>query len=128
MSMNYDLPDYIDPDLFAQWIDWRKDSTRKKLTAKSLERIIKLGITKLETLHNQGHDVNQCIEETLFNEWKGFFPPKVQYGTQQRSDSQALSRTDQKRADAMRKFLNKSSGMGGDVERAGGSGGNVVRS
>ena len=68
-----ELPDYIEPDLFQEWIEWRKERNGK-LSAKSLERIVKLGITKLNKLKEQGYDPNVCIENTIFNEWKGFFP------------------------------------------------------
>ena len=108
------LPDYIDPDLFQEWIEWRKESSRKKLAEKSLQRIIKLGISKLEKLHGQGYDPNICIENTIFNEWRGFFP----YDRSETNNRvfNGTSRADQARAEIERLFGEDESVEAGHAE------------
>jgi hypothetical protein len=110
-----DLPDFIDPDLFQQWIEWRKE-LNGKLSDKSLERIVKLGITKLTRLHSEGYDTSICIENTIINEWKGFFPHDRSQASN-RVHGGFVSRADQTRAEIDRLF-----GAGEDADASGGDG------
>ena len=114
--MNDSLPEWIDADLFSQWIEWRKEASKKKLTDKSLNRIVKLGITSLGRLKDQGFDPNRCIENTILNEWKGFFP----YDRNQASNG--FSGPPLSRADTTRAAIDELFATGTDANAQGGYG------
>lgn len=67
------LPSYIDPDTWAAFLEMRKAIPKVPYTAAAQ----KLGIKKLMQLHDEGHDAQQCLEESLENGWRSFFPPKA---------------------------------------------------
>lgn len=55
------------------WHEYLK--LRKELKYNCNKRCIKLLITKLEKLKNEGHDVNQSIKNAIGGGWKSFYPP-----------------------------------------------------
>lgn len=73
------LPEYIDKDLWADFIEGRKEMQAKNRIPWT-ETAKKRLIMKCERLHEQGHDVNQCLEESICNCWRSVFPPKIQHG------------------------------------------------
>lgn len=66
-----EVPDFIDGDLWLEWIEYRKEK-KKKLTPLQAKKQIK----KLTDWHNEGIDVNQVIETSISNGWQGLFKPK----------------------------------------------------
>jgi hypothetical protein len=63
------LPDYIDPDLWTDFIQHRKEM-KKKLTPTSTRYLLK----KLARYHSEGIDVNASIMQALEGTWQGIFP------------------------------------------------------
>lgn len=62
------LPDYIDSDLWSDFIQHRKE-IRHKVTPTTLTFLLK----KLATWNMNGVDVNRCIEISIENGWQGIF-------------------------------------------------------
>ncbi len=67
------LPAYIDPDTWTAFLEMRKAIPKVPYT----DAAQKLGIKKLMQLHDQGYDAQKCLEDSLENGWRSFFPPKV---------------------------------------------------
>lgn len=65
------LPSWVDAELFAEYVQQRKDDG-KKMSPRSL----KGRIERLYQLHDAGHDVNQSIEEALNGHWLDFYEPR----------------------------------------------------
>lgn len=66
-----EVPDWIDPKHWAQWIAHRA-GMKKPLTAHAQQ----LSIEKLGKLRAQGHDPNEIVSESIVNGWQGLFAPK----------------------------------------------------
>lgn len=66
-----EIPPYLNPETWADWVAYRK-SIKKPIT----ETTFKHQIRELEKLHAAGHDVNECISQSIANGWQGIFPPK----------------------------------------------------
>ena len=62
------IPDYIDSDLWLDFIQHRKE-IRHKLTPIAQKFILK----KLAKFHLDGMDVNLAIVQTIENGWQGIF-------------------------------------------------------
>ena len=62
------IPDYIDPDLWCDFIQHRKE-IRHKLTDTTQKFILK----KLARFHQDGMDVNAAIVQSIENGWQGIF-------------------------------------------------------
>lgn len=66
-----DLPDYIDPEAWAAYLD-----TRKAAKVATTEYAKKLLLAKARELHAQGHDVNASIADAITGSYKSLYPPK----------------------------------------------------
>ena len=67
-------PDWLDQDLFNEFIAMRKQKGKRfELT----EAGIRIGIKKLSRLRDDGEDVDEVIEQSIFEKWQGFFPVKT---------------------------------------------------
>lgn len=64
------LPDWIDNNVWSEFLQHRK-----KLKAPMSEYAQKLAINKLEKLRGEGFDVTDIIHTSIYNGWKGLFPP-----------------------------------------------------
>ena len=67
--MQIPIPTFIDPDHWEEFKRMRKEDIKKPLT----EYAEKLAIKKLSRWHEEGYDIDEIIEDTLFNQWQGFF-------------------------------------------------------
>lgn len=67
-----DLPDYIDPECWAGFIEMRKSMNKKAWTP----RAEKMALKRLEEYNNQGFNANDILDQSTFNCWKGLFPVK----------------------------------------------------
>ena len=65
------LPEFIDLDL---WNDFLVQ--RKKLKAPNTDRALNSLLKKLANYYHNGHNVNDIIQESYDNGWKGVFEPK----------------------------------------------------
>lgn len=65
-----ELPDYIDAEIWAEWIAYRREDKKKPAS----ERSQKMTLTKLEKLYLQGYDVNALIQHAIELEWQGVYP------------------------------------------------------
>ena len=65
------IPDFIDIEIWKEWEQYRKEK-KQKLTATTVARQIK----QLEQWHNQGHNVNGIISNSIAQGWTGLFEPK----------------------------------------------------
>lgn len=72
------LPSYIDPDLWQDFVEGRKEMQKQKIPFTEVAK--KRLLMKCIKLHDEGHDVNACLEESICNCWRSVFPPKVQHG------------------------------------------------
>lgn len=78
--LNIDLPEGISPATWGNWIAYRRE---RKLTI--AETTIKAQVNKLMKWHNEGHDANAVIEQSIANGWQGLFEPKNQTTQPQRT-------------------------------------------
>ena len=63
------LPDYIDEEIWGEWIAYRREDKKKPAS----ERSQKLTLTKLAKLHEHGYDVNGLIQHAIEFEWQGVY-------------------------------------------------------
>ncbi len=75
------LPSYIDADLWADFVEGRKEMQKQKIPFTEVAK--KRLLMKCIKLHNEGHDVNACLEESICNCWRSVFPPKTAQKPQQ---------------------------------------------
>jgi len=66
-----DLPYFIDPGLWASFLQHRKE-IRHKVTPTTRTFLFK----KLQRLNDNGQNVNRCIEQSLEEGWRGIFAIK----------------------------------------------------
>lgn len=66
-----DLPDFIDKERFAAFVEMRS-ANRKKLTM-AAKRLL---VIKLVQLHREGHDPNTALDEATLGGWSGVYAPK----------------------------------------------------
>lgn len=67
------IPDYINPDLWQDFIQHRRE-IRHKLTPTATKFLLK----KLDKFHTNGIDVNACLTRAIENGWQGVFEIKPQ--------------------------------------------------
>ena len=65
------LPEFIDAELFANFIQHRKE-IKKPLTPHARDLIIK----KLSDFNSRGLDANKALENSIINGWQGVFEPR----------------------------------------------------
>lgn len=90
------LPSYIDPELWTDFIDGRREMQKKSrvpFTAVAQKRIL----MKLMKLHDEGYDANQALEDAICNSWRSVFPPKQDVRAMQANKPAALSFQEQDR-------------------------------
>ena len=76
------LPDFIDAELFANFIQHRKE-IKKPLTPNAKNLIIK----KLSDFNSRGLDANKALENSIINGWQGVFEPRSnKFNYQKNSD------------------------------------------
>ena len=76
------LPDFIDAELFANFIQHRKE-IKKPLTPHARDLIIK----KLSDFNSRGLDANKALENSIINGWQGVFEPRSnKFNYQKNSD------------------------------------------
>jgi len=63
------IPDYINPDLWADFLQHRRE-IRHKLTPTATKFLLR----KLEKFHNDKINVNDCLTRAIENGWQGVFP------------------------------------------------------
>jgi len=80
-----DVPSYIDGDAWLAFIE-----CRKRLKAPNTERAIKLILSKLAKFHAEGLNVNEIIDQSVENGWKGVFAPKGSKNNLQTNISEAM--------------------------------------
>lgn len=69
---NIILPEWLPEDSWNSWIEYR-ESIKAKLTVRAAE----LCIAKLTSLHEQGQDASEVIEQSIMSgKWTGLFPVK----------------------------------------------------
>lgn len=66
-----DIPNFIDGEVWTEWIQHRKEIRKALKPTQS-----KAQIKKLTKWHEQGHDVNQIINQSITNGWAGLFELK----------------------------------------------------
>lgn len=79
-NLPYNLPIYIDSELFADYL-----ALRKKIKAVNSERAIKILIGKLEDIKNKGQDPNKAIERSIESSWKTVYEEKNNGNNQSKS-------------------------------------------
>ncbi len=65
------LPEWIDPEIWAGWLEMRK-----KMGESPTSLALKIAINKLTRLKATGQDPNEILRESILNNWKGVFPLK----------------------------------------------------
>jgi hypothetical protein len=66
------LPSFLDIELWDDYKAYRKE-LKRPLTAIAEKRAIR----KLKLFHEQGNNITEVIENTIHNNWLGFFPIKI---------------------------------------------------
>lgn len=84
--MGISLPDFIDPNLWQEYLAYKKER-REKLSTKGIE----MKFSEWAKWANEGIDVNACIREAMRNEWQGVFKPKPTYKAKVASGAQGIS-------------------------------------
>jgi len=65
------IPDWIDPELWAAFIEMRKAKGKHAPLTEAGKRLLILKLGKLQAL---GNPPNEVIAESVMNGWSGFFP------------------------------------------------------
>lgn len=68
-----ELPDWLDAELWAEWVAYRK-AARKPMTQRAEE----LAIAKLGEICAQGFTAKNVIENAIVSGWQGLYAPKTQ--------------------------------------------------
>ena len=80
------LPDYIDSNLWSDFIQHRKE-IRHKLTPTATKYLL----IRLSTFHNQGIDVNLCITQSIENGWQGIFEATIKKEAMPKTETEILA-------------------------------------
>lgn len=64
------LPDWLPTDAWEGYI-----AMRKQLKKPATVYAQKLAIGRLLDMKEQGHDVREVLEQSIFNSWQGLYPP-----------------------------------------------------
>ena len=65
------IPDWIEPELWAAYLEMRK-----KIKRPMTDYAQRLAFRKLEGFRQKGHDVTAIIEESIMQSWQGLFEPR----------------------------------------------------
>ena len=69
------LPDYIEPQAWADFVAMRKKKGSRAPWTEGAER---LTLRKLAEMHEQGFDATASLEQSVMHGWAGVFPVKGQ--------------------------------------------------
>lgn len=69
------LPEWIPAEAWAGYVEMRKETLKKPLKT---DRAIKLAISTLEKLRDQGQDVTAVLDQSTFKGWQGLFAVPVE--------------------------------------------------
>ena len=69
------LPDYIDPQAWADFVAMRRKKGSRAPWTEGAER---LTLRKLAEMHEQGFDATASLEQSVMHGWAGVFPVKAQ--------------------------------------------------
>ena len=75
LPLQDDLPAWIPADVWTAFIDHRK-AIKHPLT----KRALTFAISRLSKLRDQGNDPVEVIEQSILNDWRGFFPVAARGG------------------------------------------------
>lgn len=64
-----ELPDWVDVELWNEWIAYRREDKKKAASARSQLMTLR----KLERLVAQGYDANRLLEHAIEHEWQGVY-------------------------------------------------------
>lgn len=67
--MKVDLPDWVDPEAWAGWVEMRK-----KIKAPLTKRAVTLNLNKLEKLRDDGENPTAVLDQSTERAWRGLFP------------------------------------------------------
>ncbi|AQW85570.1 hypothetical protein CPIN18021_0327 [Campylobacter pinnipediorum subsp. caledonicus] len=76
-KLEIDLPAFLNPEVWSDFLAYRKER-KEKITLTGIKR----KFSQWQKWHDEGIDVNQCIIETMANDWQGVFKPKAQQNNQ----------------------------------------------
>jgi hypothetical protein len=71
-SASPDLPDWIPPDTWNDFVEMRK-SIKKPMT----HAAVRLMVKKLDKLRTEGHEARAVLEQSIASCWQGLFPVKA---------------------------------------------------
>jgi hypothetical protein len=63
------VPDFIDPDTFAAWCDYRREDVKAPFT----DRVKNMAINRLIRLSGEGYDPNLILEHAVLAGWRGIY-------------------------------------------------------
>lgn len=63
------LPEWIPKEAWDGWVE-----VRNKMRAPLTERAIKMAISTLEQLREQGYEPGEVLDQSTFRCWRGLFP------------------------------------------------------
>ena len=73
MSLFGDLaPTWLDQELWTDFVEGRGEKAKTKMTERAKKRML----LKLSRFHDQGIDVNECLERSIIAGWKDIYEPK----------------------------------------------------
>lgn len=87
-----ELPDYLDKELWADWVEYRSKSGKPVLPS-----TIKYSIRKMEKAHANGWDVNELLTEALAKQWQGFVFDKHCNGSAESDTNNSIDEDELKR-------------------------------
>lgn len=100
------IPDWIPAEAWAGWVEMRKETLKKPLKT---DRAIKLAISTLEKLRDQGQDVTAVLDQSTFKGWQGLFAvPVERRGLPQGAQASRLGKTGQVTANNAQDWLEES--------------------
>lgn len=70
--MDTELPDWLPFDLWAEWVEFRKQLKKPIKTQKGIIETL----YNLEVFRSNGHSPEAVIRQSIANEWQGLFEPK----------------------------------------------------
>jgi hypothetical protein len=85
--LSVELPDWLSPELWAEWVDFRKQLKKPIKTRSGVTESIK----RLGEYREQGHTPESVIRHCIANEYQGLYAPQ---GNVQRRDINQISAID----------------------------------
>jgi hypothetical protein len=66
------LPEWLDPDLWTEWVDYRQKRDKKNATEYSK----RIWLRDMTAVRDAGLDVRQAVEASIGGNWSGIYLPK----------------------------------------------------